>query len=143
MNFNRKLINKDLKNLIDDGLVILPNFISEANLTKMNQEIKPWLKRISFIINFSSSIIGNNQWIAHLGLCSKSAINIALDKDLIIFLEKFFNKGISLAQFTYQKKIISEKKRINWHIDKGKGIMIFIFLIVLFFLLLEKISDVL
>ena len=128
MNFNRKLINKDLKNLKDDGLVILPNFISEANLTKMNQEIKPWLKRISFNNNFSSSIIGNNQWIAHLGLCSKSAINIALDKDLIIFLEKFFNKSISLAEFTFQKKIISEKKIINWHIDKGKGIMVFIFL---------------
>ena len=128
MNFNRKLINKDLKNLKDNGLVILPNFISQTNLTKLNQEIKPWLKKISFNNNFSSSIIGNNQWISHLGLCSKSAINIALDKDLIIFLEKFFNKSISLAQFTYQKKIISEKKRINWHIDKGKGIMIFIFL---------------
>ena len=42
MNFNRKLTNKDLKNLKDDGLVILPNFIRETNLTKMNQEIKPW-----------------------------------------------------------------------------------------------------
>ena len=53
MNFNRKLTNKDLKNLKDDGLVILPNFIRETNLTKMNQEIKPWLKRISFNNNFS------------------------------------------------------------------------------------------
>ena len=128
MNFNRKLINKDLKNLKDNGLVILPNFISQTNLTKLNQEIKPWLKKISFNNNFSSSIIGNNQWIFHLGLCSQSAINIALDNNLIIFLEKLFNKKISLAEFIYQKKVIAEKNDIKWHSDKGKGMMIFIFL---------------
>ncbi len=128
MNFNRKLIDKDLKNLKENGLVILPNFISKKNLTNINQEIKPWLKNISFNNNLSSSIIGNNQWISHLGVCSQSAINIALDKDLIFFLEKFFNKNISLAEFTFQKKIISEKKRINWHTDEGQGIVIFIFL---------------
>ena len=30
-----KLINKDLKSLKDNGVVILPNFINKANLTKM------------------------------------------------------------------------------------------------------------
>ena len=122
MNFNRELINKDLKILKDDGLIILPNFINEANLTKMNQEIKPWLKKISFNNNFSSSIIGNNQWIAHLGLCSKSAINTALDKDLIIFLEKFFNQNISLAEFTFQKKLFLKKKELIGTLIKERAL---------------------
>jgi len=43
-------------------------------------------------------------------------------------LEKYFNKDILLAEFSYQKKIIAENNTIKWHADKGEGIVIFIFL---------------
>jgi len=128
MNFNRKLTPNDQNNLKDDGFIILPNFIRKTNLDQMAKEIKPWLKKISFNNNFSSSIIGNNQWISHLGLCSQSAVDLALNENLINFLEEYFDENILLAEFSFQKKIIAEKKVIKWHADKGGGIAVFIFL---------------
>jgi len=56
MNFNRKFIKKDLIDLKKNGLIILPNFINKKNLTEINKEIKPWLKKISFNNSLSSAI---------------------------------------------------------------------------------------
>ena len=128
MNFKRKFNKNDILDLKENGLLILPNFVNEKILNAINKEIEPWIKKITFNNNLSSSIIGNNQWISHLGLCSQISLNIALDKNLINFLEKYFNNKIILAECAYQKKIIAEKNPIKWHSDREEGIYIFIFL---------------
>ncbi len=128
MNFKRELIQEDLSVFKENGFLIIPNFINKDIINEIKIDINPWLKKASSNNRFSSSIIGNNQWIDHLGLCSRTAIKLALDEKIINFLEKYFNDQIILGACHYQRKILPEKKGIAMHSDKGKGIWFFIYL---------------
>lgn len=127
MNTFAALSEEHLNQLDQDGVIILPNFISDDFINEIKKDSSSWHKDISFNNRFSSSIIGNNQWIEHVGLCSLKALQIALDEDLIIFLKKYFKSEISLGSISIQRKIFSEKG-IPLHSDLGKGLSIFIYL---------------
>tara|TARA_A100001015_G_scaffold148488_1_gene164692 strand:+ start:337 stop:1197 length:861 start_codon:yes stop_codon:yes gene_type:complete len=128
MNFNRNFKEQDLNLLNNDGVILLKNFVSKKKIKLISDEIQPWLKKITFNNTLSSSIIGNNQWISHLGLASEHAVKLALDLKLTSFIEKYFGEKIILAECSYQKKILPEKKDIPWHSDRENGIYVFVFL---------------
>ena len=121
------LSENHLKQLKEDGVIILPSIIPNDVIDNIRKDTSSWYKNISFNNRISSSIIGNNQWIDHVGLCSLKALQLVLDKDLIKFLKKYFNSNISLGSISIQKKIFSENG-IPLHSDLGNGLSIFIYL---------------
>ena len=121
------LSENHLKQLKEDGVIILPNMISSDIVNDIRKDTLSWYKNISFNNRISSSIIGNNQWIDHVGLCSLKALKLVLDTNLIKFLKKYFNSDISVGSISIQKKIFSENG-IPLHSDLGKGLSIFIYL---------------
>ena len=121
------LTENHLKMLEEDGVIILPSIIPISSINKIKKDTSSWYKNISFNNRISSSIIGNNQWIDHVGLCSLEALQLALDNELIKFLEKYFNSDVSLGSISIQKKIFSENG-IPLHSDLGDGLGIFIYL---------------
>ena len=121
------LSENHLKQLKEDGVIILPSIIPNEVIDNIRKDTSSWYKNISFNNRISSSVIGNNQWIDHVGLCSLRALQLALDKDLIRFLKKYFNSNISLGSISIQKKIFSENG-IPMHSDLGNGLSIFIYL---------------
>ena len=121
------LSENHLKQLKEDGVIILPSIIQSNIVDDIRKDASSWYKNISFNNRISSYVIGNNQWIDHLGLCSLKALQLALDTDLIKFLKKYFNSDISLGSISIQKKIFSEKG-IPLHSDLGNGLSIFIYL---------------
>ena len=121
------LTENHLKKLEEDGVIILPSIIPISSINKIKKDTSSWYKNISFNNRISSSIIGNNQWIDHVGLCSLEALQLALDNELIKFLEKYFNSDVSLGSISIQKKIFSENG-IPLHSDLGDGLGIFIYL---------------
>ena len=128
MNFIRKLETKDLEDLKENGVIVLNEFIKSNSLKQINLEVKSWLNKVTFNNNLSTSVIGNNQWISHIGLCSKTSLDIALDLNLIDFIENYFGEDIILGECSFQKKILPEKKTIDWHSDREGGIYVFVFL---------------
>ena len=106
MNFNTELTDKDLSILINDGCLLKENFVNENVIKNIKANINQWNNKISSNNYYSSSIIGNNQWIDHLGICSEAAIRLALDENIINFFEKYFNDEIILGEVLYQKKIL-------------------------------------
>ena len=121
------LSENHLKQLKEDGVIILPSIIPSNIIDDIRKDASSWYKNISFNNRISSYVIGNNQWIDHLGLCSLKALQLVLDTDLIKFLKKYFNSDISLGSISIQKKIFSEKG-IPLHSDLGNGLSIFIYL---------------
>ena len=91
------LSENHLAQLKEDGVIILPNMISSDIVNDIRKDTLSWYKNISFNNRISSSIIGNNQWIDHVGLCSFKALKLVLDANLIKFLKKYFNSDISLG----------------------------------------------
>ena len=121
------LSENHLRQLKEDGVIILPSIIPSNIIDDIRKDASSWYKNISFNNRISSYVIGNNQWIDHLGLCSLKALQLVLDTDLIKFLKKYFNSDISLGSISIQKKIFSEKG-IPLHSDLGNGLSIFIYL---------------
>jgi hypothetical protein len=121
-------INRNLQALKEDGVLILENYLGASVQSKINNEIYPWLSQVSFNSQISSSVIGNNQWIEHLGLCSSHALEVILDPNLIDFAEQYFGEEVSLGSLQFQRKFFAEPSGIPMHRDHGKGIYFFIFL---------------
>jgi len=121
-------ISKNLDTLREDGVLIIENYLDESSLKKIKDETNPWLSQISFNSQISSAVIGNNQWIEHLGLCSYHALETVLDHNLINFAEQYFNEGVALGSLQYQRKVFPEPTGIPMHLDHGNGVYLFIYL---------------
>ena len=111
-----------------EGVLCIKDFLDDVTLSQIRAEINPWLDNISFNGHLSSMIVGNNQWIEHLGLCSLTLLETILGDDLIAFAEDYYQEEVVLGQFQYQKKIFSEKKGLPTHLDQGKGLYFFFYL---------------
>lgn len=116
-----------LRQLNQNGVVILPNLIPENIINEIKEDALPWFKKTSFNNRYSSLIIGSNQWIEHAGLCSQKALQVTLDENLINFLNDYFGSDPSIGSLSIQKKIFSEKG-IPLHSDLGDGLSMFIYL---------------
>ena len=121
-------VEKNLHTLKEDGVLVLENYLDDSIKLKIDNEIAPWLSEVSFNSHISSSVIGNNQWIEHLGLCSFHALETILNPRLINFAEQFFGEEVSLGSLQFQRKIFAESTGIPMHRDHGRGIYFFIFL---------------
>ena len=121
-------IESNLQAFKEDGVLVLENYLDDSIRVNINDEISPWLSNISFNSHISSSVIGNNQWIEHLGLCSSHALETILNPSLISFAEQYFEADVSLGSLQFQRKIFAESSGIPMHRDYGKGVYFFIFL---------------
>ena len=72
-----------LDTLKEEGVLVLPDFISEKTINLIKKETSPFLETVSFNNRISSLIIGNNQWVEHVGICSLAALKLALDDQFI------------------------------------------------------------
>ena len=122
-----KLNQTHLDTLKEQGVLVLPDFISEQTINLIRKETSPWLEKVGFNNRISSLIIGNNQWIEHVGLCSLDALKLALDDQFINFLESYFQTSVTLGSLSLQRKIFPEKG-IRLHSDRGGGLSIFLYL---------------
>ena len=122
-----KLNQTHLDTLREQGVLVLPDFISEQTISLIKKDTSPWLEKVGFNNRISSLIIGNNQWIEHLGMCSLAALKLALDDQLINFLEDYFETSVALGSFSLQRKIFPEKG-IRLHSDRGGGLSVFLYL---------------
>ena len=116
-----------LDTLKEEGVVVLPDFISEQTINRIKKETTPWLETGGFNNRISSLIIGSNQWIEHLGMCSLAALQLALDDQFIDFLEDYFQTSVALGSFSLQRKIFPEKG-LKLHSDRGEGLAVFVYL---------------
>lgn len=116
-----------LDTLKEEGVVVLPDFISEETINLIKKETSGWLETVGFNNRISSFIIGKNQWIEHVGMCSLTALKLALDDEFINFLEDYFKTKVVLGSFSLQRKIFPEKG-IKLHSDRGEGLAVFIYL---------------
>ena len=80
-------IDSNLQAFKKDGVLVIENYLDGEMNSKIHNEIHPWLSQSSFNSQISSSIIGNNQWIEHSGLCSFHALEVTLHPNLINFAE--------------------------------------------------------
>ena len=122
-----KLNQTHLDTLREQGVLVLPDFISEQTISLIKKDTSPWLEKVGFNNRISSLIIGNNQWIEHVGMCSLAALKLALDDQLINFLEDYFETSVALGSFSLQRKIFPEKG-IRLHSDRGGGLSVFLYL---------------
>lgn len=122
-----KLNQTHLDTLREQGVLVLPDFISEQTISLIKKDTSPWLEKVGFNNRISSLIIGNNQWIEHVGMCSLAALKLALDENLIKFLEDYFETSVALGSFSLQRKIFPEKG-IRLHSDRGEGLSVFLYL---------------
>ena len=122
-----KLNQTHLGTLREQGVLVLPDFISEQTISLIKKDTSPWLEKVGFNNRISSLIIGNNQWIEHVGMCSLAALKLALDENLIKFLEDYFETSVALGSFSLQRKIFPEKG-IRLHSDRGGGLSVFLYL---------------
>jgi hypothetical protein len=123
-----KSISAFLHDFKKNGVICVPDFLGTNEIAAIKDEIHPWLNHVSSNGHLSSMIVGNNQWIEHLGLCSNAALQTILNKEFIDLAESYFNEEVVLGTFQFQKKILSEKNGLPLHMDKGKGIHFFIYL---------------
>jgi len=122
-----KLDQGHLETLRKEGILILPDFISSKTIDLIKKETSPWLEKIGFNNRISSLVINSNQWIEHVGICSMTALKLALDEKFIVFLESYFENQVSLGSFSLQRKIFAEKG-IRLHSDNGEGLAVFLYL---------------
>ena len=116
-----------LDTLKEEGVLVLPDFISEQTINLIKKETSTWLETVGFNNRISSLIIGNNQWIEHVGMCSLAALKLALDDQFINFLEDYFETSVVLGSFSLQRKIFPEKG-LKLHSDRGEGLAVFVYL---------------
>ena len=123
-----KLNQTHLSTLKEEGILVFPDFISKQTINLIKKETSPWLKKAGFNNRTSSLIMGNNQWIEHLGMCSLAALKFALDDKFINFLEDYFETSITLGSFSLQRKIFPEEG-IRLHREIGEeGLNVFLYL---------------
>ena len=116
-----------LDTLKEEGVLVLPDFISEQTINLIKKETSTWLETVGFNNRISSLIIGSNQWIEHVGMCSLAALKLALDDQFINFLEDYFETSVVLGSFSLQRKIFPEKGT-RLHSDRGEGLAVFVYL---------------
>ena len=115
-----------LDTLRKDGVLLTPSFLKSEKINQIRKEISGWDK-INFNHQVGSQIIGGNLWIENLGVCSETALKIALDPDLLKLLDNYFQEKTILGTLKYQKKLKGQPG-IPIHSDRGPGIVMFIFL---------------
>jgi hypothetical protein len=115
-----------LKILKSEGVVILPSLLGRDTLDIINKDIEN-CNNLTFNDRLGSLFISDNQWIDHLALASKTALETVLNPDLLNLLDSYFNEEVILGSFKYQKKIIGGKS-IPLHRDRGPGLVLFIYL---------------
>ena len=115
-----------LKILKSQGVVILPSLFGRETLDIIKKDIEN-CDYLSFNDRLGSLFISDNQWIDHLALASKTALETVLNPDLLNLLDSYFNEEVILGSFKYQKKLIGGKS-IPLHRDRGPGLVLFIFL---------------
>jgi hypothetical protein len=116
------------ENVFRDGGVVLKEFLQRHALLAIAAEIEPWIRQINFNEIMGSSIIGNNRWIFHLGLASRTAVNLALDERVLDMMESIFGEPAILAEFSFQEKVESSTDCLKMHSDRAGGIMIFYYI---------------
>lgn len=121
------LNNKYLDKLKEDGVLILPNFISLETIEIIKKDALNWQKNINFNNRLSSFILGNNQWIEHVGLCSLTALKLSMNSSFIKFLDSYFECLPIIGSISIQKKVFAEKE-LPLHSDMGNGLAVFIYL---------------
>ncbi len=115
-----------LKILKSEGVVILPSLLGRETFDIINKDIEN-CNNLSFNDRLGSLFISDNQWIDHLALASRTALETVLNPDLLNLLDSYFNEEVILGSFKYQKKLIGGKS-IPLHRDRGPGLVLFIFL---------------
>ena len=115
-----------LEVLKSEGVVILPSLLGRDTLDIINKDIED-CNYLSFNDRLGSLFISDNQWIDHLALASRTALETVLNPDLLNLLDSYFNEEVVLGSFKYQKKLIG-RKSIPLHRDRGPGLVMFIFL---------------
>jgi len=115
-----------LKVLKSEGVVILPSLLGRDTLDIIKKDIEN-CNYLSFNDRLGSLFISDNQWIDHLALASRTALETVLNSDLLNLLDSYFNEEVVLGSFKYQKKLIG-RKSIPLHRDRGPGLVMFIFL---------------
>ena len=93
-----------LDTLKEEGVLVLPDFISEKTINLIKKETSPFLETVSFNNRISSLIIGNNQWVEHVGICSLAATKAHASVELTS-PATITNDGFIFAQ-TFSKAII-------------------------------------
>jgi hypothetical protein len=121
-----KITKNVLETLKSEGVIILPSFIGRDTLDIINKDIEN-SNYLSFNDRLGSLFISDNQWIDHLAVASKTALETVLNPDLLNLLDSYFNEEVVLGSFKYQKKLIGGKS-IPLHRDRGPGLVMFIFL---------------
>lgn len=121
-----KITENALETLKSDGVIILPSLIGRETLDIINKDIEN-SNYLSFNDKLGSLFISDNQWIDHLAVASKTALETVLNPDLLNLLDSYFNEEVVLGSFKYQKKLIGGKN-IPLHRDRGPGLVMFIFL---------------
>ena len=121
-----ELIESSLETLKSEGVVILPNLIGPEILDAINNDIAS-CSNLTFNDRLGSLLISDNQWIDHLALASRTALETVLDRYLLHLLDSYFDEEAVLGSFKYQKKIIGGKS-IPLHRDRGPGLIMFIYL---------------
>ena len=115
-----------LEVLKSEGVVILPSLLGSDTLDIINKDIEDY-DYLSFNDRLGSLFISDNQWIDHLALASRTALETVLNPNLLNLLDSYFNEEVVLGSFKYQKKLIGGKS-IPLHRDRGPGLVMFIFL---------------
>ena len=115
-----------LKILKSEGVVILPSLIGRDTLDLLNKDIEN-CNYLSFNDRLGSLFISDNQWIDHLAISSRTALETVLNPNLLNLLDSYFDEEVVLGSFKYQKKLIGGKS-IPLHRDRGPGLVMFIFL---------------
>jgi hypothetical protein len=110
-----------------DGVLILPSLLDGEVISKIKKDISSCITGVSFNNHLASFIVGENQWIEHLSLHSKNALEIALNTNLLNLIDSFFGEKAILGSLKFQKKILKTKP-IPLHRDRGPGLVLFIFL---------------
>ena len=71
--------------------------------------------------------MGPNIWLPHVAICSKTALQILVQDDILDFLESIFGEPAILAEASYQEKA-GPSKGTPMHSDGNKGILVFHYL---------------
>ena len=97
-------ISKDSLNLlIENGVLILPAILDEAQLIKIKNEIRA-SHNVNFNDRLGSLLISDNLWIEHLALFSKASLETVLHPNLLSLLDSYLGEEAILGSLKYQKK---------------------------------------
>ena len=124
----KKLNSRISAALLERGAYVLPEYLSQSEISRIQEEVQPWLERISYNEILGSEVSGGDHTIRHLAIASKTALQVALHEPLLDLIEKVFGERCILANLSFQKKIKAEKHPLKFHSDGDGGILVFIYL---------------